>query len=52
MLSVYYLPILKEGAFLVIQTVKHLPAMRETWVRSLGQEENGAAEDEIVGRHH
>ena len=39
MLSVYYLPILKEGAFLVIQTVKHLPAMRETWVRSLGQED-------------
>ena len=39
MLSVYYLPILKEGASLVIQTVKHLPAMRETWVRSLGQED-------------
>ena len=26
-------------ASLVAQTVKHLPAMRETWVRSLGQED-------------
>ena len=25
--------------FLVAQTVKNLPAMQETWVRSLGQEE-------------
>ena len=25
-------------ASLVAQTVKHLPTMRETWVRSLGQE--------------
>ena len=24
---------------LVTQTIKHLPAMRETWVRSLGQED-------------
>ena len=24
---------------LVAQTVKHLPAMRETWVQSLGQED-------------
>ena len=24
---------------LVAQTVKHLPAMRDTWVRSLGQED-------------
>ena len=24
------------GAFLVAQTVKNLPAMQETWVRSLG----------------
>ena len=39
MLSVYYLPILKEGASLVIQTVKYLPAMRETWVQSLGRED-------------
>ena len=27
------------GAFLVAQRVKRLPAMRETWVRSLGQED-------------
>ena len=26
-------------ASLVIQTVKNLPAMQETWVRSLGQED-------------
>ena len=26
-------------AFLVAQRVKHLPAMLETWVRSLGQED-------------
>ena len=25
--------------FLVAQMVKHLPAMRETWVQSLGQED-------------
>ena len=33
-------------AFLVAQSVKSLPAMQETWVRSLGQEdplENGMA---------
>ena len=24
---------------LVVQTVKHLPTMQETWVRSLGQED-------------
>ena len=24
---------------LVVQTVKHLPAMQHTWVRSLGQED-------------
>ena len=28
-----------EGAFLVAQTVKRLPAMRETWVQSLGRED-------------
>ena len=28
-----------EGAFLVAQTVKRLPAMRETWVQSLGWED-------------
>ena len=27
------------GAFLVAQMVKRLPAMRETWVRSLGQQD-------------
>ena len=27
------------GAFLVAQTVKHLPAMKETWVQSLGWED-------------
>ena len=27
------------GASLVAQTVKDLPAMQETWVRSLGQED-------------
>ena len=27
------------GASLVAQTVKNLPAMQETWVRSLGQED-------------
>ena len=27
------------GAFLVAQTVKHLPTMRETWVQSLGRED-------------
>ena len=28
-----------EGAFLVAQTVKRLPAMRETWVQSLDRED-------------
>ena len=28
-----------EWVFLVAQTVKNLPAMQETWVRSLGQED-------------
>ena len=32
------LPQLKIGASLVAQTVKNLPAMQETWVRSLGWE--------------
>ena len=27
------------GAFLVAQMVKHLPTMRETWVRSLGRKD-------------
>ena len=28
-----------SGASLVAQTVKNLPAMQETWVQSLGQED-------------
>ena len=28
-----------NGASLVAQTVKNLPALRETWVQSLGQED-------------
>ena len=28
-----------QWAFLVAQRLKHLPAMRETWVRSLGWED-------------
>ena len=28
-----------QGASLVAQMVKNLPAMRETWVRSLGRED-------------
>ena len=31
--------LLHVGASLVAQTVKNLPAMRETWVQSLGQED-------------
>ena len=30
---------MKGGASLVAQTLKCLPAMRETWVRSLGHED-------------
>ena len=29
----------RSQASLVVQTVKHLPAVRETWVRSLGWED-------------
>ena len=35
------------GASLVAQMVKNLPAMRETWIRSLGQED--PLEKEKVG---
>ena len=28
-----------EGSSLVAQRLKHLPAMQETWVRSLGQKD-------------
>ena len=31
--------LLLQGAFLVAQTVKNLPAMQETWVRSVGWED-------------
>ena len=34
-----FVPTFIYTAFLMAQTVKHLPAMRETWVRSLGWEE-------------
>ena len=39
----------------MFQLVKNLPAMQETWVRSLGWEdtlEKGMMEDEMVGWHH
>ena len=32
------LPNFREGASLVAQLVKNVPAMRETWVQFLGQE--------------
>ena len=32
-------PLQYLGASLVAQTVKNLPAMKETWVRSLGRED-------------
>ena len=32
-------PLQYSWASLVAQTIKHLPAMRETWVRSLGWED-------------
>ena len=42
-----------DGAFLVAQMVKTLPAMRETWVRSLGPEDplekEMAAQSSILG---
>ena len=34
-----YLPLSLSGVYLVAQMVKSLPAMRETWVRSLGWED-------------
>ena len=34
-----YLAVILTGASLVAQPVKNLPAMQETWVRSLGQED-------------
>ena len=32
-------PLAYSGASLIAQSVKNLPAMQETWVRSLGQED-------------
>jgi len=32
-------PLAIYGAFLVAQMVKNMPAMEETWVQSLGQED-------------
>ena len=37
-----------EGASLVAQMVKNLPAMQETWIRSLGQE---VREDALILLH-
>ena len=42
---------LLHGTFLVIQIVKNLPAMRETWIQSLGQDdplEKGRATDSSI----
>ena len=36
---VFILQFVNTGASLVAQMVKHLPAVRETWVQSLGQED-------------
>ena len=38
-ISFMYIPRSGIAGFLVAQMVKCLPAMRETWVRSLGQED-------------
>ena len=45
-------PLQYSWAFLVIQLVKNLPAMRETWIRSLGWEdplEKGKATHSVRG---
>ena len=34
-----FLPLAPPGTLYVAQLVKNLPAMRETWVRSLGRED-------------
>ena len=39
MLPLFLLLLCNIGGSLVAQTVKNLPAMRETWVRSLGWED-------------
>ena len=38
-MTIYSLDLLLSWAFLVAQTVKHLPTMRETWVQSLGRKD-------------
>ena len=35
----YYIDIKRTGASLVVQMVKNLPAMQESWVQSLGWED-------------
>ena len=40
LLTMYFILISYIGASLVVQMVKNLPAMQETWVRSLGQEDH------------
>ena len=44
------MPVTVNGASLVAQTVKHLPAMRETWVRLLGRED--PLEKEVMQIRH
>ena len=46
-----YTSIMLKGAFLVAQMVKNQPAMQETWVCSLGQDdslEKGTATDSSI----
>ena len=40
LLAMYFILTSYIGASLVVQMVKNLPAMQETWVRSLGQEDH------------
>ena len=50
-IPVFYIYFLFNQAFLVAQLVKNLPAMWETWVRSLGEEdplEKGKATDSSI----
>ena len=53
--SMIQLDVWQLWASLLAQTVKCLPTMLETWVRSLGREdplEKGMTEDEMAGWHH
>ena len=38
--SLFHIPLREKRASQVVQTVKNLPAVQETWVQSLGQEDN------------